>query len=421
MKIAVIGSGAREHALVWSLKHSAPAADLLCLPGNAGIAELATCQAADLGNVESLGEELAGIGPDLIVVGPEQPLIAGLADVCLARGTRIVGPPAAGARLEGSKVFAKEFMLRHGIPTAPLCGIYDSPGEAYTALCAAEWPLVIKADGPCAGKGVVVANSPDEATAFIERLMEKREFGAAGDRVLMEEALAGRELSYIILTDGEHALPLAAAKDYKRLLDNDLGPNTGGMGAVSTDTLLAPELRQAIEERIVRPTLTGLQQEGIPYRGFLYFGLMITEQGPHVLEFNCRLGDPEAEVILPRLASSLLELLEATLSGELDRLRPHWLPEASVAVVLASAGYPGAVAAGKRIEGLAEATRQPGVLIFHAGTRREDGQYVTAGGRVLAVTARAASAAQAAARAYTAVGCLHFDGMQYRKDICKDI
>jgi phosphoribosylamine--glycine ligase len=419
MKLAVIGAGAREHALVWALARSAPDADLYCLPGNGGIAELARCVPADLGNVSAMADALRTISPDLTVVGPEMPLIAGLADELRARGLRVVGPGRAGARLEGSKIFAKEFMLRHGIPTAAVHGIYDSPGEVYTALCSVDWPVVIKADGPCAGKGVLVAKTPDEATAFVERLMERREFGASGERVLLEEALEGRELSFIVLTDGQTAVPMVPVRDYKRALDGDQGPNTGGMGAISSDELLEPGLAEAIERSIVRPTLEGLAREGIPYCGFLYFGLMVTPDGPRVLEYNCRMGDPECQAIVRRLGTSLVELLEAAVEGRLGELTPGWDAPASACVVAASAGYPGPVATGRPIEGLEAAAAQPGVVIFHAGTERDGQHYRTAGGRVLSVTATGETLAGAVERAYAAIGQIRFEGLTYRKDIGK--
>jgi phosphoribosylamine--glycine ligase len=417
MKLAVVGAGGREHALVWALAQASPDAALYCLPGNGGIADLARCVPVELGNVLALADALTTITPELTVVGPEMPLIAGLADELRARGLRVVGPGQAGARLEGSKIFAKEFMLRYGIPTASVYGIYDSPGEVYSALCAVDWPVVIKADGPCAGKGVLVAETPDEATAFVERLMERREFGSAGERVLLEEALEGRELSFIVLTDGQTAVPMVPVRDYKRALDGDQGPNTGGMGAISSAALLEPELAELIERNIVRPTLAGLAREGIAYCGFLYFGLMVTPTGPRVLEYNCRMGDPECQAIVRRLDMPLVELLEAAVEGRLAELRLRWGAPASACVVAASAGYPGPVVTGRPIEGLEAAAAQPGVVIFHAGTERDGQRFRTAGGRVLSVTATGATLAQAVERAYAGIGQIRFEGMTFRKDV----
>src|SRR5712692_9289232 len=309
MKILVIGGGGREHALVWKLRQSSGVKQIWCAPGNGGISQDAECLPVDTKDVAAMTALADRLQPDLTVVGPEQPLVVGIADQLLRRGRRVLGPSQQAAELEGSKVFAKQFMGRHHIPTASVYGVYDSPGDAYSALCAVDWPVVIKADGLCAGKGVLVTASPDEATAFIERLMEKHEFGAGGDRVLLEETLEGEELSYIVLTDGERAAPLAPARDHKRAFDGNQGPNTGGMGAYTSDTLLPAALERTIVETIVRPTIRGLRGDGIPYRGFLYFGLMLTAQGPKVLEFNCRLGDPEGQAIAARMDFDLAEAL----------------------------------------------------------------------------------------------------------------
>src|SRR5437879_1401459 len=286
MKVLVIGGGGREHALVWRLKESSRVDRVVCAPGNGGILAEAECVAAEAGDVGGLVALAERLGPDLTVVGPELPLVRGIADEFSKRNWRIVGPTKRAAQIEGSKIFAKEFLRRHNIPTAELYGCYDSPGDAYSALCAVDWPVVVKADGLCAGKGVLVTASPDEATGFIERLMEKRELGAGGERVLLEETLEGEELSYIVLTDGERAAPLAPARDHKRAFDGNQGPNTGGMGAYTSDTLLPAALEGTVVEPIVQPAIRGLRGDGIPYRGFLYFGLMLTAQGPKVLEFN---------------------------------------------------------------------------------------------------------------------------------------
>jgi phosphoribosylamine--glycine ligase len=417
MKILVIGGGGREHALVWKLKQSARVEKIWCAPGNGGIAAEADCVAADRADVSALVALAEKIGPDLTVVGPELPLVNGIVDAFAERNWPIVGPSQQAAQLEGSKIFSKEFLQRHNIPTAEMYGAYDSPGDAYGALCAVDWPVVIKADGLCAGKGVFLAPNPDAATNFIERLMEKNELGPGGRRVLLEETLEGDELSFIIVTDGERYAPLVPTRDHKRAFDGNQGPNTGGMGAYSTDDLLPIELRETIVAKIVEPTLRGLKADGIRYQGFLYIGLMLTKTGPKVLEFNCRLGDPEAQAILARADFDLAEVLEDLAAGRLDPVKLRWKPGASVCVVLASGGYPGKFATGKRIGGLTDAEKIAGVKVLHAGTKREGGSIVTNGGRVLGVTATGASLDAALAAAYQAIGKIHFDGMHYRKDI----
>jgi phosphoribosylamine---glycine ligase len=417
MKILVIGGGGREHALVWKLRQSPRVEKLWCAPGNGGIARDAECLPVDTKDVGAMVALAERLKPDLTVVGPEQPLVLGVADEFSRRGLAIVGPSKQAAEIEGSKVFAKGFLERHNLPTAALYGVYDSPGDAYGALCAVDWPVVVKADGLCAGKGVLVTSSPDEATAFIERLMEKREFGEGGKRVLMEEALEGEELSFIVLTDGQEVLPLAPTRDHKRVFDGNLGPNTGGMGAYSSDELVSPELERRILESIVRPAIRGLAAEGRPYKGFLYFGLMLTAGGPKMLEFNCRMGDPEAQPMVARTDFDLAEALVATAVGSLGRINSRWKQGASVCVVMASGGYPGDFETGKRVEGLAEASAVPGVVVFHAGTRQEGANYYTSGGRVLGVTAAASDLEAAIRTCYDAVGRIRFEGAHFRSDI----
>ncbi len=417
MKILVIGGGGREHALVWKLRQSPRVAKVWCAPGNGGIAQDAECHPVDVKDVAAIVRLAEQLKPDLTVVGPELPLVNGVADEFARRGLRIIGPSKQAAEMEGSKVFAKEFMERHGIPTASRYGVYDSPGDAYSALCAVDWPVVIKADGLCAGKGVLVTPSPDEATAFIERLMEKREFGESGARVLMEEALQGEELSFIVLTDGEHVLPLAPTRDHKRVFDGNQGPNTGGMGAYSTDDLVSPELEQTILQTIVRPTIQGLAADGRPYRGFLYFGLMLTSEGPKVLEYNCRMGDPEAQPMVVRMDFDLAEAFEALDSGCLDKVQARWKGGSSVCVVMASGGYPGSFEVGKCIDGLGAARALPNLVVFHAGTRLEGIDYYTSGGRVLGVTGFAPTLEEAIRASYEAVSKIRFEGAHYRTDI----
>ncbi|MGB6431465.1 MAG: phosphoribosylamine--glycine ligase [Candidatus Acidiferrales bacterium] len=416
MKILVLGSGGREHALVWKLRQSPSVDSVWCAPGNGGISAEVECLPARLDDADSLVSLAQSLGADMTVVGPEVPLVNGVADAFAARGLRLVGPSRRGAELEGSKVFAKEFMARHGIATARNIGVFDSAPQAIAAL-GTEWPVVIKADGLCAGKGVLVAGDRAEAAAFIERALDKREFGDSGAQVLIEESLRGPELSYIIMTDGRNFIPLAPTRDHKRVFDQDRGPNTGGMGAYSADGLLWPELEAQIQKDIVRPTLDGLAKENRPYRGFLYFGLMLTSSGPRLLEFNCRLGDPETQPILMRMDFDLAAAFQALLAGELDRFDAVWKPGASACIVMASGGYPGAFESGKRIEGLAEAEAISSAKVFHAGTKREGSQYYTSSGRVLGVTAAGKDLPSALGTAYSAVRHIHFDGAHYRRDI----
>ena len=419
MKILVIGGGGREHGLVWKLGQGAGVEKIWCAPGNGGIAGEAECVTVDTGDVAGLLGLAEMIKPDLTVVGPELPLVNGLVDAFSERRWAVVGPNKKAAQLEGSKIFAKEFLQRHSIPTADLYGAHDSAGGAYGALCAVNWPVVIKADGLCAGKGVFVAPNPDAATDFIERVMEKNELGDGGKRVMLEEVLEGEELSFILLTDGERYAPLVPTRDHKRAFDNNQGPNTGGMGAYSSDELLPADLRRTIEKTIVEPTMKGLAADGIRYQGFLYVGLMLTKNGPKVLEFNCRLGDPETQAILARVDFDLAEVLADAAGGNLKPEKMKWKAGASACVVMTSGGYPGKFETGKEIRGLAEAARVADVKVLHAGTKRVGESIVTSGGRVLGVTATGNTLNVALQKAYEAVGKIQFEGMHYRKDIGK--
>jgi phosphoribosylamine---glycine ligase len=417
LRILVVGSGGREHALVWRLRQSPEVQKIWCAPGNGGISNDAECVPVspdDIGALVSLAENLK---PDLTVVGPEAPLVAGVRNKFECRHMRLVGPSQRDARLEGSKIYAKQFMDRYGIPTATLYGDFESPIEAIRALDAVDWPVVIKADGLCGGKGVLVAETRTEAESFIRRLMQRHELGHGGSRVLLEHALKGEELSYIVLTDGRSFVPMAPTRDHKRVFDGDRGPNTGGMGAFTTDGMITPRYEAVIIKDIVQPTIAGLSEEGIPYTGFLYFGLMLTHDGPMVLEYNCRLGDPETQPILMRMDFDLAGALDAVACRKLGAFKPDWKPGASACVVMASGGYPGSFETGKTISGLAEAAALPDVAIFHAGTKREGNSIVTSGGRVLGVTATAPTLKQAIAKAYEGVGKIHFDGAHYRTDI----
>ena len=417
MKILVIGGGGREHALVWKLKQSARVEKIWCAPGNGGIEAEAECLAVDPADVAALVALAERLSPELTIVGPELPLVNGVGDAFRRRGWPIVAPSQQAAQLEGSKVFAKEFLRRQRIPTAQMYGVFDTSREAIAALSGVNWPVVIKADGLCAGKGVFVAQDAASAEDFIHRAMDTNELGAGGKRLLLEEGLEGEELSFIVLTDGQRYAPLVPTRDHKRVFDADRGPNTGGMGAYSTDELLPPKLHKEILESIVEPTMRGLASEGIFYQGFLYIGLMLTASGPKVLEFNCRLGDPETQAIVPRMDFDLAQVLAELASGILEPARLKWKPGASVCVVMASGGYPGKFATGKKIEGLTDAERITGVKVFHAGTVRDGGSIVTSGGRVLGVTAAADSVERALAAVYQAAAKIHFEGVHYRKDI----
>jgi phosphoribosylamine---glycine ligase len=417
MRILVIGGGGREHALVWKLKQSPLVKKIWCAPGNGGIAAEAECVALDAGDVTGLIALAEKIHPDLAVVGPELPLVDGLTDAFRQRNWAIIGPSQQAAQLEGSKIFAKKFLERHNIPTAKMIGTFDSAKDAYAALRSVSWPVVIKADGLCGGKGVFVAQNFEEARDFIERVMEKNELGTGGKRILLEEALEGEELSFIILTDGKTYAPLVPTRDHKRVSDGNRGPNTGGMGAYSTDELLPEPLGKTIVSTIVEPTLRGLAADEIPYQGFLYIGLMLTKSGPKVLEFNCRLGDPETQAIAARMDFDLAEVLQDVAAGTFQPSKLRWKSGASVCVVLASGGYPGKFESGKEVKGLTAAEHINGVKVFHAGTKLSSRKLVSSGGRVLGVTAAGASLNDALASAYRAAAKIQFDGMRYRRDI----
>jgi len=418
MKILVLGGGGREHALVWKLRESPRVEKIWCAPGNGGIAAEAECVAIDAGDVGAIVAFAEGTHPDLTIVGPELPLVNGLTDAFRQRSWAVVGPSKQAAQLEGSKIFSKEFLARHHIPTAKMYGTYDSSADVYKALNSVAWPVVIKADGLCAGKGVFLAPDVAAAKDFVERVMEKNELGPGGRRVLLEETLEGEELSFIILTDGNRYAPLVPTRDHKRVFDGNQGPNTGGMGAYSTDELLPDDLRETIRLTIVEPTLSGLAADGIHYQGFLYIGLMLTKSGPKVLEFNCRLGDPEAQAILARLDFDLAEVLsDVAAAGHLDPSKLRWKAGAGTCVVLASGGYPGKFESGKRIEGLTSLGQITGVKVLHAGTKLLGDAVVTNSGRVLGVTAAAATLEDALAAAYEAASRIHFEGMHYRRDI----
>jgi phosphoribosylamine---glycine ligase len=415
VRVLVVGSGAREHAIAWKLAQSSDVTELYAAPGNPGIAALASCVPIAVDATVELAEFAASLRMDLTVVGPELPLVLGIADEFAGRGLRLFGPSRAAAELEGSKVFSKEFCQRHNIPTAR-ARVVRNRKQAAAAAKKFGVPVVFKAEGLAAGKGVVVCATRDDVDAALTLYFEQRVFGAAGERVLVEEYLSGTELTFMVLADGAAALPLAAARDYKRLAEDDEGPNTGGMGAVSPAPL-SSELAAAIMRDIVRPTIAGLAQEGRPYRGALYAGVMVGSDGPRLLEFNCRFGDPELQAVIPRLDADLAPLLMAAAEGQLGAARVGWKREATVCVVLAAGGYPSSPHRGMPIEGIEAAAAREGVLVYHAGTEARDGQLVVSGGRVLSVVGRGTTLPEAAQRCYAAVPLLRFDGMQYRPDI----
>ncbi len=415
MKLLVIGSGGREHAIAWRLAQSPRVQKVFVAPGNGGTARERSLENVAISAIDKLAEFALAENVHLTVVGPEAPLADGIVDLFRSRGLRIFGPTQACARLESSKQFAKEFMIRHGIPTAEFSS-FDTPRAAHAYIDAHGAPIVVKADGLAAGKGVIVATNADEAHRAVEGILVERTMGAAGTRVVIEEFLSGEEASFIVLADGEHVLPLATSQDHKRLRDGDRGPNTGGMGAYSPAPVVTPELHARVVREIIQPVLAGMTGEGQRYTGFLYAGLMIDASGnPRVLEFNCRLGDPETQPILLRLRSDLFELIEHAMDGKLDRVKAEWDRRAALGVVLAAAGYPDAPKKGAVVTGL-PATGED-FRVFHSGTALKDGAIVTSGGRVLCATALGDSIRVAQRRAYEVVEGIRFDGMQYRRDI----
>ena len=416
MKILVIGSGGREHALVWKLKKSSGVERIFCAPGNAGTAQLAENVAIGASDLSGLARFAKQNRVDLTVVGPDDPLAMGIVDLFDAQGLRVFGPTKSAARLESSKIFAKELMRAQNIPTAKAQTFSDA--EAALWYCdEVEFPIVIKADGLALGKGVIIAPDRDAARSTIEVMMKQRRFGDAGTRIVMEEFLRGSECSLHALVDGENYRLFATARDHKRAFDGDEGPNTGGMGAFSPANNWSKDLETQFEKEIMRPLLDGLRGEGISFRGLLFPGLMITDAGARVLEFNCRFGDPEAQTILPRMKSDLLPLLQATIDGKIDNCSIDWDERASVTVVMASGGYPDKYEVGKYISGLDNAAKLDDVQIFHAGTKRVNGNIVTAGGRVLSVTALGSTLESARERAYEAVSRIKFEGAHFRRDI----
>lgn len=418
MKVLVVGSGGREHALAWKIKQNPQLEQLYCAPGNAGTAQLAQNVPIDVEDIDGLLDFVVSQQIDLTVVGPEGPLVAGIVDRFQQQGLRAAGPSREASRLEGSKAFAKDFMKRHAIPTSGY-QVFDQFETAETTLKhdAFHFPVVLKADGLAAGKGVFIC--PDLATSLeaLDCIMEERKFGASGDRLVIEEFLEGEETSFMVFSDGVNTLPMVPSQDHKAIYEGDQGPNTGGMGAYSIDAILSEELRRKVLDEIIYPTIKGMAEEGNPYQGILYAGLMMTREGPKVLEFNVRFGDPETQVILPRMESDLLDLLYAMAEGNLENVDIRWNQNAAVCVVLAAKGYPGSYEKGQEISGLDMAGEDENTVAFHAGTTLKNGKTVTNGGRVLGITSVAPTLQPAIMRAYEGVNKIHFEGMYCRRDI----
>jgi phosphoribosylamine--glycine ligase len=416
MKVLVIGGGGREHALVWSISRSRGVSEVVCAPGNAGIAQLARCIPASQRDIDDLLRVTATVNPDLVVVGPELPLSLGLVDELQRRSIRVFGPTQKAAVLESSKAFAKRFMQRHQIPTAAYA-VATSEQQAMESIDLFHLPVMIKADGLASGKGVIMCETRREANEAISGMLSGKLLGEPQSSIVIEEYLTGEEISLLTLSDGKHVLSLAPAQDHKRIGEGDKGSNTGGMGAYSSDGMVDDQMRDWILNHIALPAINGMAAEDAPFVGVLYIGLMMTARGPMVLEFNVRFGDPETQAIVARLDSDLLVALEACVEGRLSDTELRWKPGASACVIAASAGYPGSYVTGRQISGLEEAARVPGVEIFHAGTALVEGHYVTEGGRVLGATAAAPSLDQSLALVYEALGRIKFEGMYYRRDI----
>ena len=418
MKVLIVGNGGREHALAWKIRQSPLVTDVYCAPGNAGIAEVADCVPIDSSSIVEVADFAQTIKADLTVVGPELPMVLGIADEFVRRGLRIFSPSRGAAEIEGSKAFAREFMTRHRIPSPryEVCGSIDE-ASAFVARAPFGFPFVVKADGLASGKGTLIVHDPAEGQAAAEQIMTGRKFGSAGARVVMEEFLEGEEVSFLVFSDGSRVVPMASVQDHKRAFDGDQGPNTGGMGTVSPTTNLTLDGHKRIMQEVIVPTVAGLAAEGRRFQGVLFAGLMMTEAGPKVLEFNARFGDPETQVIMARMRSDIVPILDQCAAGQLGDTRIEWTKEPAVCVVVASKGYPATPETGKTITGLESLKEWSDVVVYHAATKREDGLLTTVGGRVLGVTALGANLEAAIARAYEAIGCIQFDGMHYRRDI----
>ena len=420
MNVLVIGSGGREHALVWKIKQSPKVKNVYCIPGNAGISNDAQCFESKISDFSALAGFVKDKSIDITVVGPEVPLSEGIVDYFNAAGLKVFGPNKKAAQLEGSKIFSKNFMKKHGIPTAEY-GAFNNLSEAlkYLDKIDKNTPLVVKADGLAAGKGVIICKNTDEAKSSLREILEKKVFGLAGENVVIEEFLSGEETSIMVFMDGKNYHIMVSSQDHKRVFDSDLGPNTGGMGAYAPAPVFDKEIRQVVEETIIKPIIKGLEKDKIEYKGVLYIGLMICNKKPFVLEFNCRFGDPETQVVLPLLKSDVMDIVESVIAGKLDKCKIEWYNKSAVCVVLTSQGYPGSYVKGKQIKGLADAAKAKNVVVFHAGTSFKDTQVVTSGGRVLGVTGIGDNINDALKASYGAVNSINFEGMHYRKDIAK--
>jgi len=416
MKVLILGSGGREHALAWAVKRSERVTEVVCAPGNGGISQVARCVPVNLKDVAAMVRLAETEQPALTIVGPELPLSLGIVDALKEHGLRVFGPTQAAAMLESSKGFAKQFMQRHNIPTGNFA-VCSSAAEVEKAIDIFHAPIVVKADGLAAGKGVIICTSRPTAVEAAQGLFTGSLLGEPAQQVVLEEFLEGDEISFLCLSDGTHVAPLVPAQDHKRIGEGDSGPNTGGMGVYSTDELLEPAMTEWILHHIAQATIRGMAEEGTPFAGVLYIGLMMTARGPQVLEYNARFGDPETQALLVRLDSDLLDALDACVDGRLAQTELHWSRGASACVVASSAGYPGSYKTGLPITGLGAAAQVPGVQVFHSGTSQVGGQILTAGGRVLGVTAAGDSLKEALARAYQAMAEIHFEGMYYRRDI----
>ena len=420
MKIMVVGGGGREHTLIWKIAQSPLVKKIYCAPGYAGISEVGECVDIDVKNIERLAEFAKDKNIDLTVVGPEIPLVAGIVNVFEKNGLKIFGPSKDAAQLEGSKIFAKNLMTKYGIPTAKY-KVFDNPEKAQDFIKEIGPPVVIKADGLAAGKGVIISNTQQEAESAIKKIMEDKEFGDAGDKIIVEECLEGRELSILAFTDGKTVIPMISSQDHKRVYDNDKGPNTGGMGAFAPSPFYTSELAQMVEEEVLKKTVNAMKMEGITYKGILYAGLMLTSEGVKVLEYNCRFGDPETQAVLPLLDTDLIEIMGAVVEDRLDEMTIKWKNKSAVCIVMSSKGYPAEYEAGLEIKGLEDVKGLNEIFIFHAGTTFENGKITTSGGRVLGITALGDKIETAAKEAYKGVKSIYFEGAHYRKDIGDNI
>lgn len=416
MKVLVVGGGGREHALVWKLAQSPDVTKLYCAPGNGGIGEIAELVPIGAMDVDGIVNFSKAHQIDLVVVAPDDPLAIGMVDALETAGIKAFGPRKNAAVIEASKVFAKELMKKYRIPTADY-RVFDNSRDAMEYVSQAELPLVVKADGLALGKGVLICHTRDEAIQAIRSIMEDKKFGSAGQRIVVEEFLTGPEVSVLAFTDGRTIKPMVSVQDHKRAFDQDKGPNTGGMGTFSPSRVYTEDIARECMETIFRPTVEAMNQEGRTFKGVLYFGLMLTEKGPRVLEYNARFGDPETQVVMPRLKTDLLKIMQAVVNEELDRIDIEWHEDAAVCVVMASGGYPEAYEKGFEITGLDQVANQSDIMVFHAGTKKEGEKFLTNGGRVLGVTARGSDLEEARRKAYDAVSRIHFKNAHYRRDI----